>query len=359
MIGSQAYAWLMALLAGVAPFALGPGLKWDALRYLDIAARGYELYPCGDATVIPFPHPAPDPWCGNAHWFPLYPLLIRALSLTGMSAPVAGYVLAQAATFAMLVLVWRLLGGRPSAVAAQCLALAALLPGSTYFHLVFPTSLAALAVVGTVAALRSRSWLWAGVCAAVGAAAYPSTMLLIALAPSAILLGWRHESLLRRLAHAGAVAAMGATGCAAVVGAFAVTTGHWDAYLLIQRNYDAHADPLTALSSMFWDGGSVDRTVSWIAGGAIGLAAIVVGVRAGRRSGFEAELWYALTSTVCWVLLPLVSGPGLSPYRTFALMVPAALVLRDAPERLRLGVLGMAGLATGLLTWAYFKGVVI
>lgn len=363
MIISQGYAWLVAVAAGVAPFALGPGLKWDALRYLDIADHGYELHRCATGEFIPYPHPAPDPWCGNAHWFPLYPLLIRGLSGLGVAAPVAGYVLAQAATFALFVLVWRLLtsAAQEQAVAVQCLALTALLPGSTYFHLVFPTSLAALTVVGAYAALRTRSWQWAGACAAVGAAGYPSTMLLTVLAPVAILLGWRHESLTRRLGHAALVAALGAAGCAAVVGTFAVTTGHWDAYLLINRNYATGAGTLTALSKTFWDGVSFELLASWVAAAAIAVAAIAYGVRAARRHGvgLGAEGWFAITSTVCWLLLPLVSGPGLSPYRSFALMVPAALILRDAPERVRLVLLTLSGVATGLLTWAYFAGVAI
>jgi hypothetical protein len=58
-MGSQLFVWLMALLAGVDPLRLASGLKWDALRYLDIARRGYEIYPCGGG-LIDFPAPPPD-----------------------------------------------------------------------------------------------------------------------------------------------------------------------------------------------------------------------------------------------------------------------------------------------------------
>jgi hypothetical protein len=224
---------------------------------------------------------------------------------------------------------------------------------------VFPTSLAALAVIGTVAALRSRSWVWAGVCAAVGVASYPSTILLAVLAPLAILLGWRHESVSRRLVHAGAVAAMGAAAFAAVLGAFAVDAGRWDAYWLIQRNYDDGTDPLTGLGRVFADGLNVALIASWVSATVLAVAAVTVGVRTGRRAGFDAPLWFALASTVCWWLVPLVTGPELSPYRTFALMVPAVLLVRDAPERWRLFLLALAGLTTGVLTWAYYLGVAI
>lgn len=48
--------------------------QWDQSHYLDIATSGYRAFPCTQESGF-----NPGDWCGNASWFPFYPLLIRAV----------------------------------------------------------------------------------------------------------------------------------------------------------------------------------------------------------------------------------------------------------------------------------------
>ncbi|GAA1792977.1 hypothetical protein GCM10009682_13540 [Luedemannella flava] len=366
--------WLVPLVAVAATQALGllvavavsanpvtDGLKWDALRYLDIAERGYELYPCPPGP-IPYPLRPPDAWCGNAHWFPLYPLLIRGLHEVGLPYGAAGWLLSALALFAAFALLWRLLGGRLTAVAAQCLALAAALPGSTYFPLIFPVSLALLAVVGLVTALRARAWAWAGAAAALGAATYPSTGILVAIAPVAILLGFRHLSWAGRIWRAAGAGAIGAAAVVAVLATFQLTTGRWDAYLLIERNYGEGVHwPWATLWQVATSGRLLDTAylLSTLVILAVVVPAVVAGVRQGRRDGFDAPLWALLAMAAGFVLVPLVLGPAVAPHRSYALLGAVVLLLVAVPERLRLILIAVSTGITVVLTGLFYAGVLI
>jgi hypothetical protein len=358
-VGSQLFVWLMALLAGVDPLRLSSGLKWDALRYLDIARRGYEIFPCGDGP-IDFPAPPPDAWCGNAGWFPLYPMMMRGLHALGVPYAPAGFLITQAALLGAFTVIWRLLGARLTESSAQCLVIAALLPGSIFQHLVFPISLALLAVAGTVAAVRARSWWAAGLCAAAGAAAYPSAALLCVLTPVAILVGWRHERIGRRTAQACGAGLIAGAGLFAVGLAFYLDTGHWAAYQLIQRNYgNGLHNPLDTMGEILAGGMTDAKAWSLLAILLVVGPAAYIGVRKGVRDGFDAELIMYLGLIVGLLLTPLVAGPRVSSYRSYALLGPVVVLLMGVPERLRLIVICACAGVANLLAFVYFRGNLI
>lgn len=359
VVVSQLFVAVLTVSAGADPLRLSAGLKWDALRYLDIARRGYEVYPCGDGP-IDFPTLRPDAWCGNAGWFPLYPMLMRGLHAVGLPYAAAGFLITQVALVGAFMLIWRLLGGRLTETSAQCLALAALLPGSVYHHLVFPISLALLAVAGTVLAVRERSWWPAGLSAAVGAAAYPAAVWLCLLAPAAILIGWRHERLAVRALHAAGTGAIGGAGLFVALLAFYVDTGRWDAYQLIQRNYgNGFHNPLWTFGQIMTAGVRDPKAWSLIAILLIIGPALYIGVRRGLRRGFDAELVMLMGLMIGLTLIPLIAGPRVSAYRSYALMGPIVVLLAGVPERLRLLLILVAAGIGGALTLAFFQGKVI
>lgn len=358
-IGYQLWVWLMAATAGADPFRLVSGLQWDALRYVDIARRGYELHPCGDGPIN-FPDPPADAWCGNAGWFPLYPMLIRLVHVTGLSYAASGVVLSQVAFLAALMIVWRLLGDRLTESAGQCLVLAVLLPGSVYYHLVFPISLALLCVAGSILAVRNGSWPWAAVCVGVGVAAYPSAGVMCLLVPLAIMIGWRGDRWRVRMAKGLGVGAAGALALVAVGWAFFVDTGRWDAYQLIQRNYgNGLHNPLDTAAHILADG--IANANAWSLVGMLlfVVPALFVAVRRGTAQGFDAELVLMIGLMIGLVLVPLVVGPRVSAYRSYALAAPAVVLLAGIPERLRLFLLPAAVGVGSLLTFAFFQGKLI
>lgn len=138
--------------AGDAVF--GSLAKWDAAWYLAIAEHGYDARP---------------PWGSEGEtfaFFPLYPLLVRALGLGGGPEPqlVAAYVLSLACLLSALVLLRRLvaLDDAPRVADATVL-LIAVSPAAFYFAAPYTESLFLLLSVGAFYAARTGRWAWAGV----------------------------------------------------------------------------------------------------------------------------------------------------------------------------------------------------
>ncbi len=151
---------------------LSPLARWDAVWYLRIADSGYT---------------GSEP---RAAFFPLYPLLIRALAAPAGGSPeallAAAYLVALAAFVAALALLYRLveleLGRR---LAQPTLLLLALFPAAVFFGAPYSESVFLLCAVGAFYAARTGRFAWAGA-AALGAATTRSAGLLL-LAPLAML----------------------------------------------------------------------------------------------------------------------------------------------------------------------------
>lgn len=85
--------WLLATGVGSPGFRLDIWRRWDASLYLDIAQRGY----------------AADVADGNAAaFFPLYPLGVRALAVTGLGHLEAALLLSALSTLVACVFLYRL-----------------------------------------------------------------------------------------------------------------------------------------------------------------------------------------------------------------------------------------------------------
>jgi hypothetical protein len=122
---------------------------WDSQHYLSIATTGYEFYG--------------QRW-PNVAFFPLYPLLIRAVApLTAGNATVAALLVAQLALFGALPLLYDLLArdfGR--VLAYRSLLLLLLTPTSFFFAAAYSESLALLLLVAALWAIRRERWWLAG-----------------------------------------------------------------------------------------------------------------------------------------------------------------------------------------------------
>ena len=160
-------------LGGFGDLVASPLARWDAVWYLSIAADGY------DGADSP-----------RHAFFPLYPLLARAVAELGGGGAAAvllgAYAVSLAALFAALILLYRLtaleLGRR---AAWPTLLLLCVFPASLYFGAPYAESLFLLCSVGAFYAARTGSWAWAGVAAA-GASATRSAGVLLLL-PLALL----------------------------------------------------------------------------------------------------------------------------------------------------------------------------
>ena len=140
--------------------------RWDAAWYIDVARHGY---PSATHLTQRFEQLA---------FFPLFPMLIRALSaVTGLSIVASGVVLSTCLGAIATVLVWRLtmiLADRPAADRAA--ALFCFFPGAFVFSMAYAESLMLVGVAGCLLALIQRRWVTAGLLAAVATASRPNAL---------------------------------------------------------------------------------------------------------------------------------------------------------------------------------------
>jgi hypothetical protein len=155
-----------ALTGALADPLLQPLARWDSVWFLRIADSGY-----GGSSA-------------RAAFFPLYPLLVRALATPFGASPAAllaaAYAVALGALLGALVLLHRLVSlelGRP--LARPVLLLLAVFPAAVFLGAPYSESLFLLLAVGAFYAARTDRFAWAGTCAAAAAATRSAGVLLM------------------------------------------------------------------------------------------------------------------------------------------------------------------------------------
>ncbi len=147
-------------LGRTANVLLAPALRFDAVWYLTIARHGY-------ATVDP-------------HFFPLYPLVVRGVSLLTQSTIAAGILVSLITCLAALYFVYRLteldFGPRVASIAAWVLAL---FPMSFFLSATYSESLFLALSSGSIYFARRDRWAWAGALGALTSATRNVGVLLV------------------------------------------------------------------------------------------------------------------------------------------------------------------------------------
>ena len=360
-------SWVASTAPPLAAFAVARGLLWaasastgrgwpgaadlsrhDTFLYLGIAKHGYTLFTC----------PRPGGFCGNAGWFPLFPLLVAPFTHAGLSGQTVGACLAALFQLATLVLLWRrFLGGRPTPRSVAALLGAAVFPGAVYLAAVFPISLLALLTLAAIAfASHERPRLAAGALA-LAAVTHP----LGACAALAVSLA---EASVRRPRRACLYLGAGAAGLCAVALVQWIWVGHPDAYLLVQRHYGhGGTSPVETLryakqSALTWvhDPGRVDLVpqlevllVALVTAAVVATAIVLRRTldRAGRAAtAFAASAW----------LVPLALG-GVSLYRSDAVLLVGVVVARRLPAAVLAGFAVAAAVLGFEMSRLFFQGV--
>ena len=154
-----------ARLGSVGNVLAAPAVRWDSIHYLAIAEHGYAV-------------------AGNTPFFPLYPLLIRALGCVLGSDPLAGVALSTVSFVVALALLHRLteleLGRR---AADATVLLVALAPLSFFFTALYTESLFLALSLGAVYVARHERWApAAGLGALAAVTRVPGVLLVIPLA---------------------------------------------------------------------------------------------------------------------------------------------------------------------------------
>jgi hypothetical protein len=333
----------VALATGYAPLDPATFVRWDSRLYLSIAARGYELIECARIGY------APEGWCGNAGWMPIYPALIAIAARLGASPVPAAVTISAAFEIALLVLVWNGLFARKNPLALLACALA---PGAVYFHAVFPISLCAFFVALCLWLLLRDRFALAGLAGAVAAASYASGFLVAPVA-AAWALG-REGSAGRRIGNAALAGGIAAGGLLAVFAFQQATLGTWDAFLRVQAKYDHHL--VFPLETLVEESRRRERTIAVQSiAVAIGMIALVLWR---LRRGFQKRDALLLGCGALFWLFPL-SFANIRLTRSEALVFPALVLLAEAPVRVVAPICAaLAAIAWGIAQ-LFFRGILV
>jgi len=126
--------------------------QWDTRWYLSIIRQGYSYHPGMQSNVA---------------FFPLYPMLVRVLSLGGaLDHRIAGYLVSLGALFIATVALWKLarLDLGDEAEADRCIQFLLFAPPGVFFSSIYPESLFLASLVGSLYFARTQRWLLAGLC---------------------------------------------------------------------------------------------------------------------------------------------------------------------------------------------------
>jgi hypothetical protein len=335
----------LVIAAGIAGYpAFSPTTSWsrfDSAYYTSIAQAGYSVAPCGPARP-------PGTWCGNAGWFPGYPLLTSFPVQLGAPVRPAEWYVSLACCLAALAVVWiGFLGAQWTLGNWLCLLMAAFTPGQVYYHTLFPLALAGLALLLVLLYCGRERWLAAGVSGAVLTATYPSGALIIPVTAVWLLFrrggaAWRER--VRRVVLTSGVASLGGLFVLVIQ---RVQTGHWGAFFDVHAHYhNGWQDPLPELVRVVKPVFSHAPTVAVIphyeaafAAALVVLTCVAVFTQRGTPGPLDSLL--VLTLLAYWIV-PL-SIQHMDLYRSDALLIPAALLLRRVALPFQL-----AGVACGI-----------
>lgn len=358
-LGPPALAFIAARLAltlAAAWSGFGAGdasawRRWDSFHYQAIAVHGYEIHPCAPGEGVPG-----APWCGDAGWFPGYPLLIRAAGLTGAEPLPAGVAISALAAFLSLLLLWdAFLIGSPGGLSA--LFLAAFFPGAVYQHAYFPMSLCVCGLLGLAAAVRGGR---PGVAAAIAALTATLHPVAAMLAPAAVAAGLLEKSAPRRRACWAAAAGV-ALGLAAVLAVQRAALGVWDGWARVQEMSLYRGWSATRLQQMLYIPIVIHPTgltkLLVVAQSALVAALVVAAAAWGFARGGEArgDAWLWATTLILW-LAPHFSGYRQSYYRSESLLVPLAILAPSWPRWWRWAALAASAVLAVLTAREFFQG---
>ncbi len=261
---------------------------WDGQWYRQIAERGYpDGLPLNDLGQVDY-----NSWA----FFPLFPMLVRAVMVTGLPFSVAVSVLNLLVGAAAAVALWHLFVARPEGapvgrtrrrLAVAAVGIWCLLPPAAILQVAYTEALAALLLATSLLLLVRRRYLWAvPVVLALGLTRAVAAPLLVVVAWHA-LTRWRSPGAVSRrewwgLAGLGVSTAVSAVAWPVVVG---VATGIPTAFLQTQAvwgqapaegpfvpwvgwAWDALGVPgvlllFTAVAALVW--GGVGRHAAWLA----------------------------------------------------------------------------------------------
>jgi hypothetical protein len=330
-LAATAVVLVTCALDGRSPFRPDTWAYGDPGLYMDIARRGYTLFPCVGR---------PGDWCGNAGWFPGYPWLMRWVSDLGIGVGTAGLVLSWLFSLGTLVLLSTgFLRARGRVGAALVLVYAALAPGSIFGYALYPLSMLAFCTVAYLLLVDRGRWLAAGLVGYALVLVYPTAVATPASVALYIVVAYRAVPLAERARRIALASGPAALSLGLLFLQLDRTVGHWDAYFLVQEKYGHRlTEPLApavhavrtlfgASSPSLLDALSLETLLVDVV-----VAAVVIVVVRRRAIQPGAELLFLLWAIAAWAVPE--STTHLSGNRGDAALLPIALLVGMLPRRI-------------------------
>jgi hypothetical protein len=144
------------------PAALQPFLRFDATYYQSVWQSGYS-----------------GPLAANdAAFYPLYPLLVRAIGTLAIGPEIAAVIISNVAFLAALFLIYRIaLRHLEPGVASGSLWILALWPWAIFYSYAYAESVELLIIAAAFLLMERGAWIWSGAVAALAGASRPSGIL--------------------------------------------------------------------------------------------------------------------------------------------------------------------------------------
>ncbi|MGV4928174.1 hypothetical protein [Streptomyces sp. BHT-5-2] len=322
-VTTLAHLVLLSVMTGPDGPSLGDRLlAWDGHHYTEIAAHGYPQglshTPDGRLTG------------NNLAFFPLFPLLIRAVhAVSGLSWGAAGIATAHLALIAALITVHRLvtrLYGRRTATMAIVL-LAGAQPMAQVFTMAYSESLFLALAAGVLLAAYRHAWLTAGGLALLAGLARPAAAAVVAALAVAVGLHLLRE---RRLAWRPLAAlAPAVAGTPLYLWWVGQQAGSPDAYFTIQEaGWGTHWDSGRAFFDFL--GQTLTRGDGWVP---VSTAVLLLAVIATTALAWQRTTWPPLLVYGTGILI-LTLGQSNYFHSKLRLLTPALLFLLPAARAL-------------------------
>lgn len=341
--------------------------RYDTWLYLDVARGGPKLEHCQP------PYWKATDWCGNVGWLPLFPAGVKVVTtLTPLREEAAGALIARAAYFGELVLLWfAVFRRRLSAATVLALLLASVAAGTVWLVAIFPMSLTVLLVTGSLVALSRSRWFLAGALAGLASTAHTMGVIGVGVGGLCLLLGlvgldggprvpWR--TVLDRVLSFVAPAAA----CyVAMLAWYRWQVGYWNAPFMVQAHYHHHLqNPVSVIADrvqMIW--GEREGWPRWqyVQTSLVALSTVLF-------VGWLIPIWnrvrpierYLAVAGLAFWIIPLSYGGELaSYYRLEALTMPAVALSWRLPRPVQGVLLALFAYTSYKVAKGFYIGVFI
>lgn len=337
-------------------------LRWDSGHYLQIASKGYELYPC--AGKFGFPVNSTEV-CGNTGWFPGYPILIKLFSFLFKNDIIIAGIISKLFYFLSLLIVLKIVDIRRfSLKSLMFLCIPAFSFGFIYYNAIFPISAVLFFVLsGIYFFIRRKLWL-TGLFCFLAAFFYPTGFLLSFVFAIAILIS-NNKSFKKKAVELLIPLIMGGLGVIAVFAIFQITVNDWTAFIQVQAKYGhSFQSPVKNIGSFYQNATLLDSfSINYFIhyqSLLIILGYIALSIFFFSKRMYKNEL-YLLTYIylTLFLIFPWTISGDLSRSRAESLLLPFIFLLMGTKIRWIAAILiFLLGLGTPM-SYMFFTGVLV